>query len=1239
MMQVQSERKLPSIRTMLAVVVMACILPSLLGIGLLIVHFYYRERAQLERDALQTARALTAAVDRDLGIGENVALTLATSASLAANDLAAFHAQARSLLRDEFPGFTFVLSDESGQQLVNTARSFGDALPRHGNPDQLHRVLKTGKTIISDVYIGGVMKRALVGIDVPVWRDGKAVHALSVGFLPERLGRILTEQNLPPDRVVTIYDSKGVVVARTHLAERYVGQKGPPVLSQRMQEATEGTVETDTLDGIPVFASFNRSSKTGWTVSIGIPEATVLDELLHSVRLITLVVLLLLVAGFGAAWIIGGRIGRSVTALTTSALALGKGIPIDVPRARFREVVDVAAALKKVEAELDGHRHHLEGLVIERTAALHASTTRLAQVLEAAGEGICGFDAENHLTFANRTAAELLGWPSPENMLGVAGAALTHHLLADGHPCGEGNCSISQTLTDGEVRRVNNEYFGRTDGTHFPVEYVVAPHMADGRVAGVVVVFGDVSDKRAAAQELVLAHDKAQAASRAKSEFVANMSHEIRTPMNAILGLAHLLERTQLTAEQRDLSGKIRVAGRGLLSIINDILDFSRVEAGRLDLEVANFHLPDLMDAISTIMSVNASAKDLELVISVAPGTPSGFVGDSLRLQQILLNLTSNAIKFTEQGEVVVRVEQVDTAEDKAILRFSVRDTGIGISPDVITNVFDAFSQADSSTTRRYGGSGLGLAISKRLVELMGGRLGAESQPGHGSTFWFTVPLGLSAPLRPARNATAELDILIADDHDIAREVIASTASSLGWAVEAVGSGREAVERAQERLRCDSPFDVLILDWRMPDVDGLAVSRIVRNISAAKSPIVIMVTAHDREDVQRAPEAGLVDAVLVKPVTGSSLFNAVMEARARRAGCTDGLLADLDVATDSRRLEHVRLLVVEDNGINQEVAKRILELEGALVTIAVDGQQAVSMLARGPDAFDAVLMDVQMPVMDGYEATTHIRHDLGLSALPIIALTAGALDSERKRAQDAGMVDFVAKPFDVEQMVQCIRRHLSAPPPSPTETACATRSPLELLETDIPGIDMRQASLRLGGDSELFASLLTRLDQQFAEVASCVRTDLAAGKADDAARRLHTLRGAAGNVAAVAVASLASLAEAAIRDEQQEEILPLLDRLENAMTALVHNIRQRNIVTAIEQDHGNMPAPLDRDMAMAVVAFLESRSMNAISAFNQLRPALTRTFGENEIIELARKIDGLMFDAAARRLRVLLTEK
>ncbi|MFD1627365.1 response regulator [Azospirillum griseum] len=683
------------------------------------------------------------------------------------------------------------------------------------------------------------------------------------------------------------------------------------------------------------------------------------------------------------------------------------------------------------------------------------------------------------------------------------------------------------------------------------------------RIIGVNWDITSIREKEAAFQA---AQWTAEKANRAKSEFLANMSHEIRTPLNAILGLSHLLGRTDLNTEQQDFVSKITQSGRGLLSIINDILDFSRVEAGRMELDVAPFDLSALLDAVSTIMSVSASTKDLELLIDLAPDTPVALMGDASRLRQVLINLTSNAIKFTETGTIMLRVEAVDGDEERQTLRFSVEDSGIGIAAEALPLLFTAFSQADSSTTRRYGGSGLGLAISKQFVGLMGGEIGVESQPGHGSRFWFTVPLMPAAPPPESKPSglterLTPLNVLIADDHDIARRVIADTAGCLGWNADTADGGPAAVELAQRRVRSGQPYDVVVVDWKMPDMDGLTVSRQIRGLSGgAQPPIVIMATAFNRDTLLHTPGAGMVDAILVKPVTASALHNAVVEARAHR-GARGGDRAGDPVAGSQpiarNRLSGVRLLVVEDNAINQSVAQRVLELEGAIVALVGDGQQAVDRLKADPTAFDVVLMDVHMPVMDGYEATGRIRRDLGLVTLPIIALTAGALAEERAHAEQIGMNDFIAKPFDVDDMVGCIRRHVSLSPCAPTPPAGSNppgaSGPTAVDGPSIPGVDMVQLLHRLGGDTSLVALLIPRFITEFGDTASRVRDQMRAGDGAEATRTLHALKGAAGNMAAVDIAVLAQTAENAVKDGRHGDLPGLLKRMDAAFTALKHH--------------------------------------------------------------------------------------
>jgi signal transduction histidine kinase/CheY-like chemotaxis protein len=508
-------------------------------------------------------------------------------------------------------------------------------------------------------------------------------------------------------------------------------------------------------------------------------------------------------------------------------------------------------------------------------------------------------------------------------------------------------------------------------------------------------------------RQLESAMREAQAANAAKDVFVANMSHELRTPMNAVLGVTHLLGRSGVTPEQARYLDMIRTSGQSLLGILNDILDLSKMQAGKVELHPAPFRLDDVLHAVATIMSVSADDKDLELAIGVEPDVPRALVGDALRLQQVLVNLAGNAIKFTERGEVSLRVTRLPAPGGATMLRFAVRDTGIGLNAEQMARLFTPFTQADLSTTRRFGGTGLGLTISKGLVELMQGTIDVHSVPGQGSEFRCTVPLGAGADDAPENLAPAHL--LLADDNATSRHCIAQTILAAGWTCDIVATGAAALAQLQQGVH----YDALLLDWQMPDSALLA--------DHAGPPVICMLNAHGREQLMADLVGARSAACLAKPVTAVALREAM--AAARTAHQRQGAAAA--PVPGAVLLAGVHILLVEDNPINQVVARGILEQAGAHVTVAENGAVAVALLAAmaPDDGCDLVLMDVQMPVMDGYTATRAIRAELGLR-LPVIAMTAGVMASEREQCIAAGMDDFIGKPIDMDQMFETLARHL-----------------------------------------------------------------------------------------------------------------------------------------------------------------------------------------------------------------------
>ena len=579
------------------------------------------------------------------------------------------------------------------------------------------------------------------------------------------------------------------------------------------------------------------------------------------------------------------------------------------------------------------------------------------------------------------------------------------------------------------------------------------------------------------------------------------MSHEIRTPMNAVLGLTYLLEKTALQVPQQDLVRKIIAAGQSLLGIINDVLDVSKIEAGRLEVEHVPFRLSAVLENVVNINAPNIGDKPVELAVCFNNVGIEHLYGDALRLEQILTNLTSNAIKFTSSGEISIRAEVLSSKDDQVMLRFAVSDSGIGIPLERQQDIFQAFAQEDSSTTRRYGGTGLGLTICRHLVQLMGGEIGVISVPGQGSQFWFSLPFQVLTP--PAVEPELALQVLVADDSASARAMLADTVKSLGWQADVVESGEDAVSKAMVRLQHNLPYDVFLLDWRMPGMDGLMAAKAIREASSShrQPPIVIMVTAHAREDLQHAPHAELADAVISKPVTPSTLLAAITQARQRRGMVSSLPLAAAEASSD---IAGVRVLVVDDSEINREVAKRILESEGVLVFTAADGSQAVAWLSE--QQADLVLMDIQMPIMDGYRATHAIRQQLQLHDLPIIALTAGAFKAQQEAAMAAGMNGFLSKPYNIEQIIALVRQHVAP--------AAGARNAVSASINIAVGLEA-------WGSVALYQQFLQQFAEQYANMGRDILAHLHNGESPQGKMLVHKLRGSAGTLALTEVYLLA----------------------------------------------------------------------------------------------------------------------
>jgi len=711
----------------------------------------------------------------------------------------------------------------------------------------------------------------------------------------------------------------------------------------------------------------------------------------------------------------------------------------------------------------------------------------------------------------------------------------------------------------------------------------------------------------------------AERASQAKTRFLANMSHEIRTPMNAVLGMLRLLQRTALDARQRDYAVKSEGAARGLLGLLNDILDFSKIEAGHLELAPHPTRLDELLRDLSVILAAHSDKRDIEVLFDLDPALPTVVIADALRLQQVLINLCGNAIKFTATGEVVLGIQRAAQGDDSVTLAFSVRDTGIGIAPEQQQRIFNGFTQAEASTARRFGGTGLGLAISRRLVQLMGGDIHVDSTPGQGSRFGFTLSFPLPAEL-PAPAPGQARQALIVDDHGEARRVLGALAESLGWQVRLAASGAEALALAEQ-----APPEVVLLDWAMPGMDGWKTTVGLRR-RLGPGPLILMVTGQDRESLAQrsAAEQTLLDGFLVKPITAAMLNQAVTAAiQARTAEA-----ATPQPAPAPQRLAGLHLLVVEDNPGNQQVTRELLEQEGATITVAGDGQQALTLLARtrGRPGFDAVLMDVQMPVMDGTTATRLIRRQLGLT-LPVIAMTAGALETERQACLDAGMDEHIGKPVDPDVMVAVLRRRCGAAA-APDQRSPAADLPPALQDTaGRAGIALAESLARMSGRVELFERTLAALHEQDRKLAHA----LAEG-GSTAARSLHGYRGLAAMLGAEGLAALA--AEGEHVDAPAADWQCRFDARRRADLAALDQLAAQLQAPHAPPAAADAPAAPQEDLAQRLdrlARLLAGSDLDALDLHQALRPHLPPPTGA----ALDEAMAALDFDAALSLCRDL----
>ncbi len=878
----------------------------------------------------------------------------------------------------------------------------------------------------------------------------------------------------------------------------------------------------------------------------------------------------------------------------------------------------------------------------ERTQAenlLRESENRFRNLFENSPVAYQSLDISGHIVDANACLLDMLGYPWAELKGRAFGDLWTPEIqgvwpLYLARLQREDQFDSELTVLTRESKEVSLQVAVRTQ------------RLENGDFMRAHCILYDITRRKQMLEELAAARDAAEEANSAKSAFLAKMSHEIRTPMNAIIGMSQLALMTDLSPQQHDYIAKLEHAAMGLLHIINDILDFSKIEAGMLTMESIDFELDEVVANLCNLVSMRASEKGLELLVKVSPDIPWTLRGDPTRLGQVLLNLVNNAIKFTHSGEVLVSIDLDALSDDQATLSFSVQDTGIGMTEEQLGRLFREFSQADDSTTRRYGGTGLGLAICRRLVELMGGTIEVKSIPGSGSDFRFSARFGVKhASQRPQRAPLADLQgirVLVADDNAHAREILQSMLASFHFDVVTTDSGQGALDLLAGAA--DAPFDLLVLDWRLGDMDGFdTINRIRSARDIPRQPHIIMVTAYGREEaLKQAMRAGLNSyAFLVKPISRSTLLDSIMRVFGRQS--PPPLPAGPSpAAAQLARKRGGRVLLVEDNEINQQIAVELLRRVGLVVHTANNGQEAIDWLEH--NACELVLMDIQMPVMDGFEATLQIRKSSipEADSLPIIAMTAHARMEDREQSIAAGMSDHITKPIMLEEFYRTLHKWLPDREGADSEKEHPAASPDEarfaLPMRDLPGLRIRSGIERLGGNSVLYHSLLEKFCRDYANASTEIQRFLIAEMPAEARRLAHNIKGVAGNIGADALRDAAGLVEQKVAAGESPGAL--LERLAGELHVTIESI-----ALALEGDQGveTPPArPGSRELLLTLLKELgpplrDGRAKQVKSIAMQLNERVWPDSIAGEVRTLAEFAGRYNFKDAIAALELLLS--
>jgi two-component system sensor histidine kinase/response regulator len=961
-----------------------------------------------------------------------------------------------------------------------------------------------------------------------------------------------------------IYDRDGKPFAVYHRGASANNHSAPPVESESSRF---------TSNRVLIFQEINFQGEKVGTVFL---EGDTLEYKQLLVGYLFFFALIVAVVSLGA-YVMAGRLQRPISnpilelAWTTKMVTSTRDYSIRAGKHSEDEVGvlidgfnEMLGQIQNRDSELRHAREDLERRVDERTLeleqevadrqrtqeALHESEGRIRLLLDSTAEAIYGIDREGRCTFCNPATLRLLGHEKGDALLGKDMHSAMHHTHPDGTPYPAEDCQIYISLRRGEGIHSDEDVFWRADGTSFPVEYWAYPIRKEGEAVGAVVTFLDITGRKRAQAALLEAKEAAEAASRAKSEFLANMSHEIRTPMNGIIGMTELALDTSLTAEQTNYLSLVRSSADSLLHVINDILDFSKIEAGRLELEKTEFDIRDLLRDTLKSLSQRTDQKLLEICAHVSPSVPKFLIGDPTRLRQLVVNLVGNAIKFTEEGNVILDAELEERTGDEVRLHLSVSDTGMGIPLEKQHIIFESFAQADGSTTRRFGGTGLGLTISRQLVELMGGRIWVESEVGKGSTFHFTCnfqqgTVAASDQERIAGQSLPGLNVLIADNNPVNRKIFSEMLTSWRMNPTLADSGANALEQLEAAQKAGRAFPVVLLDALMPRVDGFQVlQRIRENPGLAGAVIMLLSGNRHLVDTERCRELG-VKQCLTKPVGQSELLDAILTTLG--LGAAEERLIESTVRVPEKpKGRPLNILLSEDNPVNQMLAIRLLEKAGHRVILASTGREALAAWENaGIPGFDVVLMDIQMPEMDGMEATAAIREREKVSGkhIPILAMTAHAMRGDKEKYLASGMDGYVSKPIHPAGLFAEIERCLKASGGSNAMT--------ENLQGTNELIDRVSLLERVEGDRELLTEMIHLFQEDAPKLLTAMRDALQRGDMAVLERSAHSLKGAASNLSAKATAAAALQLEKDANSKDAESAKKSLAAVERAVEHLL----------------------------------------------------------------------------------------